>query len=78
MKQLKTIATAIAIVLGVTLGSTAMSVTPAEANHTKIKIFIGGKWLWKRHYNRHCGKVWKSHRHHKGGKWHKHRVRACW
>ncbi len=79
MNKLKTIASAVAIVLGVALVPSVMSVTPAEANHVKVKIFLGGgKWLWKRHHHRHCGLVWKGHRHHKGGKWHKHRVRACW
>jgi hypothetical protein len=81
MKQLKTIASAIAIVLGVAVGSTtmtAMTATPAEAGPVKVKVFVGGKWIWKRHYHRRCGWVWRGHRHYKGGKWHKHRVRACW
>lgn len=76
MKQLKTIASAIAIVLAVTFASTTVAVTPAEA-HTTFKVFIGGKWLWKRHGHNRCGNVWKSHRHFQGGHRHKHRVRLC-
>ena len=78
MNKLKTIASAVAIAIGVTLAPSVLSVPPAEANHTRIKVFIGGSWIWRRHNHRHCGYVWKSHRHYKGGRWHKHRVRTCW
>lgn len=76
MTKIKTIAAAVAIALGVTLASSIVTPTPAEA-HSTFKVFVGGKWLWHRHHHR-CGYVWRSHRHHKGGRWHKHRVRACW
>jgi len=73
---IKTIAAAVAVALGVTLGSSVATVTPAEA-HTTVKVFVGGKWVWKRHRHHHCGYVWTKHRHHRHGKWHKHRVWVC-
>lgn len=76
MNKIKTIASVVAIVLGVSLAPSVLSVAPAEASHVKIKIFVGGKWLWKRNYHRRCGLVWRSYKHH--GKWRKHRIRACW
>lgn len=77
MNKIKTIAAAVAVAIGVTLGSSVVSVTPAEANHTSIKVFVGGKWIWKRHRHSHCGYVWKKHRHHRRGAWHRHRYWVC-